>query len=166
VLLLVFIVVRYHYALTTGVPVLLKVVPVDPRDLLRGDYVTLSYEISNIKLDSVKNEAGSIYYNDTVYVQLQKGEKYWKAKAIAKAFHSTDTSNVWLKGRVERVYRNNARIKYGVEQFFIPEGTGHFIEQERNREKVSVEINVTRSGIGLIKQLYISDQPVTYQQKR
>lgn len=162
VLLLVFIVARYHYALANGVPVLLKVVPVDPRDLLRGDYVILNYEISNIKLDTVRNEAGSVGYGDTVYVRLEKGEKYWEAMAIDKTIHPTDTSNVWLRGRVESSYRRNLRIKYGIEQFFIPEGTGHLIERERNREKVSVEIRVSKSGIGLIKQLYVSNQPVSY----
>src|SRR3954468_14416646 len=32
----------------TGDTVLLRVVPVDPRDLLRGDYVILGYEISRV----------------------------------------------------------------------------------------------------------------------
>ena len=38
--------VRPLMTLTTGETILLRVVPVDPRDLFRGDYVILSYEIS------------------------------------------------------------------------------------------------------------------------
>ena len=34
--------------LRTGTDVTLQTRPVDPRDLLRGDYVTLSYEISRV----------------------------------------------------------------------------------------------------------------------
>lgn len=163
VLFLIFIVVRYHYALATGVPVFLQAVPVDPRDLFRGDYVTLSYEISNIRLDTIENRAGSMNYGNTVYVGLERGEKYWRATTLDKAFHPTTHSAVWLKAQVMSSFEGRVRLRYGIEQFFIPEGTGHLIEQERNRERVSVQIRVTDSGTALVKQLYVNDQPVTYQ---
>ena len=49
VLLLVFctMVGMNEYTLIHGHKLMLKTVPVDPRDLLRGDYVILDYEISN-----------------------------------------------------------------------------------------------------------------------
>ena len=37
-------------ALTNGKVVLLETRPVDPRDLLRGDYLTLNYKISDVPL--------------------------------------------------------------------------------------------------------------------
>jgi uncharacterized membrane-anchored protein len=48
VLFLVGMIAERAAPLRSGRTVLLRVVPVDPRDLLRGDYVTLSYEISRV----------------------------------------------------------------------------------------------------------------------
>ena len=43
-----------HYTTTvTGRPVLLKLAPVDPRDPLRGDYLTFRYDISGLSSESV-----------------------------------------------------------------------------------------------------------------
>ena len=39
--------------LRSGTEVLLKTAPVDPRDLLRGDYVILTYDISTISTTSI-----------------------------------------------------------------------------------------------------------------
>jgi uncharacterized membrane-anchored protein len=51
------------YALLTGTTVVLKTQPVDPYDILRGYYQTLSYDISNVetlsKLPGWKNIVGS-----------------------------------------------------------------------------------------------------------
>lgn len=37
-----------QYTLLTGQRIWLRTVPVDPRDMFRGDYVTLSYQVSRI----------------------------------------------------------------------------------------------------------------------
>src|SRR5262245_14089672 len=46
VLCLVAMMVGPLMTLATGEAILLRAAPVDPRDIFRGDYVTLSYEIS------------------------------------------------------------------------------------------------------------------------
>src|SRR4051812_430578 len=62
--------------LITGQTVLVRVVPVDPRDLFRGDYVTLSYDFSRIQPDRVEGlsamerERRSKWEGRTVYVPL------------------------------------------------------------------------------------------------
>ena len=38
-----------EHTLRTGREIVLKTVPVDPRDLFRGDYVTLRYDISRLQ---------------------------------------------------------------------------------------------------------------------
>ena len=52
VLLLFGIIAYREYWIATGDKVVLKTMPVDPRDLFRGDYVNLTYEITNLLLDS------------------------------------------------------------------------------------------------------------------
>ncbi len=41
-------IVQHGYTLFTGDSILLRVIPVDPRDPLRGDYVILRYPFSNL----------------------------------------------------------------------------------------------------------------------
>lgn len=45
-----------QYAVWTGETVLLKTTPIDPRDLLRGDFVAVEYQISTIDLDKVAQD--------------------------------------------------------------------------------------------------------------
>jgi uncharacterized membrane-anchored protein len=165
VIFLIVIVARYHFALANGKTVLLKVVPVDPRDYLRGDFVVLSYEISTLNLDKIQHKDIQLNYNDTVYVRLEKGEKFWNALAVEKN-KPDNNSELWLKGMVEyNSNKNIVRIKYGIEQFFVPENTGLNLERQ-SRDKISVEISVAKSGIGLIKQVYVDDKPVTLKPQR
>ena len=68
--------------LRNGKEVLLKVEPVDPRDLLRGDYIILGYEISRIPVKMIANiPAGKLSSDDTsIVVRLKKGaDGYWHA---------------------------------------------------------------------------------------
>src|ERR687893_556204 len=62
--------------LITGQTVLVRVAPVDPRDLFRGDYVILSYDFSRVPRDRIEGlsekERGSWSKLEgrTVYVPL------------------------------------------------------------------------------------------------
>ena len=47
-LIIIFGLIGYkQLTIVTGTTVLLETVPVDPRDIFRGDYVTLNYAISD-----------------------------------------------------------------------------------------------------------------------
>ncbi len=71
VLLLATIVGYRHYWLATGERVLLRTRPVDPRDIFRGDYVRLGYELSTLDLDRLEGE-DKFVRNENVYVALRK----------------------------------------------------------------------------------------------
>src|SRR3989304_6996399 len=61
-----------------GNVVLLKTIPVDPRDLMRGDYVVLRYEITALSKELVRDGA-KFQRGDAVYVGLaKKDKKYWE----------------------------------------------------------------------------------------
>lgn len=60
-----------HYWVSTGERILLKTAPVDPRDIFRGDYVHLSYDIANIDLDALA-EKERFGPNDKVFAILEK----------------------------------------------------------------------------------------------
>ncbi len=66
--------------LRNGAEVLLKVEPVDPRDLLRGDYVSLGYEISRIPVKLIANVPPDKLSSDDqpLVVRVKKGmDGYW-----------------------------------------------------------------------------------------
>ncbi|RUV26721.1 MAG: hypothetical protein EOQ60_03660 [Mesorhizobium sp.] len=70
--------------LRNGKEVLLKVEPVDPRDLLRGDYISLGYDISRIPVKLIANiPPGKITSNDSEFVvRLKKAvDGYWQPSA-------------------------------------------------------------------------------------
>jgi uncharacterized membrane-anchored protein len=75
---------RQHWV-DTGKKVLLRTVPVDPRDIFRGDYVNLSYEISNLDLDAL-SAYKKFEPNTAVFVGLDAGpDGVYKAVSVATA---------------------------------------------------------------------------------
>ena len=72
--------------LRDGQEVLLKVEPVDPRDLLRGDYVVLTYEIRNIPVKLVENAPAGEFVTEEgpIFVRLGKdADGYWRARSAS-----------------------------------------------------------------------------------
>lgn len=151
--------------LATGMEVLLRVEPVDPRDLLRGDYLALQYNISTISTQEVPVE----YVPRTgtwVYVLLRPAENgYWIPWRV-QTTKPKDSRFVFIKGRVvekRKVGDGNRytllRIRYGIENYFIPEGRGsEFASLSRGKEilaKVVVDVN----GNAILKQILIDGKP-------
>ncbi|MBF0556300.1 MAG: GDYXXLXY domain-containing protein [Nitrospirae bacterium] len=70
-LLLLSIVAYKQYGIASGERILLVTRTFDPRDMLKGDYVRLSYDISSLKTDKfgVKD---TFKERDTIYVTLSK----------------------------------------------------------------------------------------------
>ena len=83
--------------LTNGTEVLLKVEPIDPQSLLRGNYLTLQYNISN--LDRSLFNINQIKKGETVYVILKKNGEYWKAEKVEKDKPNTN-GQIFIKGKI------------------------------------------------------------------
>ena len=103
-----------------GTEVLLKIEPVDPRDILRGDYVVFQYSnLSEIDLNLFNYPSPK--ENDKIYVLLAKAGKYWKAVSIHQ---QKPNSGLFVKGVIDNLHPNGVSITYGMEEYFIPENTG------------------------------------------
>ena len=63
-------------------------------------------------------------------------------------------------GAGNRAFCDRLFIKYGIEQYFVPEGEGREIESARNQGKVSIVAAVTPSGRAAIKRLLLDGKPV------
>jgi uncharacterized membrane-anchored protein len=144
--------------LANGAEVRLKVVPVDPRDLFRGDYVTLAYEIE--RLDTAELAGDDRFDRDApVYVTLEPRGEDWAATAIAR---QPPDGGTFIAGRIVDTppeAGTTYRVSYGLERFFVPEGTGRELERLRNDQRVSVDVAVDRGGRTALKRLLVDGEP-------
>jgi uncharacterized membrane-anchored protein len=157
---------RVHI-LQTGTEVLLRTRPVDPRDFLRGDYVTLGYDISSVAAGDLEGAP----YRKFVYVKIAPDpEGFYKAVSVHAEPVAVSGSEVLIRGSVDRygacsagqqrVFCGTIHLSYGIESYFVPEGGGKAIEQARNQSKVAIVAAVTPAGRAAIKRLTIDGQAV------
>ena len=148
-----------QYTIWTGETVVLKTIPVDPRDLLRGDYVQVRYEISILDLGAL---AGDDVYGGSVYVELQKGDDgYWKAVAIHYDHERSYAGTVLIKGDATYYGPGSSgriNVSYGIEQVFVPEGSGDDLPSGRTHT-VAVEVKVDRFGNAVPRRFLVDGQP-------
>ncbi len=142
----------YHdYQLKHGEEIVLKTVPVDPRDILRGDYVVLRYEISTAR----RGGADAPYYfrpNQVVYVALEDEGGEWR---VAGAGFEPPGEGLYLRGRIRSATPDQLQIDYGIESFFVPEGEGKKYEEARNRDRLWAVVSVSPHGNAYLKRLEI-----------
>ena len=163
-LALVGMIANREYLLRTGQVVLLKCQPIDPRSLLSGDYVRLNYTISTFREEqfrAVNRDNETFQQQDTIYVALEKpaNSQFWDAVAVSHDLKKLKAAYpVVLRGVFLSTW--SYQIRYGVEQYFVPQFEGLQIEQEiRN---ASVEVAVSSSGESAIKRLFINEQEVKF----
>ncbi len=150
------------YIVNVGQEILLKAVPVDPRDLFRGDYVNLRYEISRIELNTLPRDA-DFSRGHTVYAALSKKEKFWTIDSVSHEKPDINKNQVCMKGRVTGSSSRIISVEWGIESYFVPEGKGRQIERQINAENVSVIVSVGFNGSSVVKKLLINDEPVTFE---
>ncbi len=150
---------------SNGREVILKIAPVDPRDPLRGDYVTFTYDISRLEVVDSVERLDKIYEGKTVYIPLyQYGSvgSAWKNQETVslseiESINKNNKDAVYLKGVITSVNKSgnraNIRITYGAEQYFIPEGAGRTFSFW-NKEALA-KLSVGSDGQGVLRQLYV-----------
>jgi uncharacterized membrane-anchored protein len=147
--------------------VTLKVKPVDPSDMFRGDYVILSYDISEIFTGNLGGEKQFIV-GRPAYVTLEQKDGAWAPVAVNAAMPAHAPNQVVLRGDVTNAYATETsapqtlRLTYGIESFFVPQGQGKAIEDERQKGDLDADIAVTAEGRAAIKSLRRADGQVMY----
>ncbi len=132
--------------LSSGKTITVLTEPVDPRDMFRGDYVTLSYPFSRVTTSE------NFVYHTKVFVLLrQEADKQWKAVSVSIAKLEVADDEILLLGESEYTdtTRRQVQIKYGIEQVFVPEGRGRDVS---SADKLVIELAVPDSGRAVIKQ--------------
>ncbi|MBQ1456846.1 MAG: GDYXXLXY domain-containing protein [Thermoguttaceae bacterium] len=165
-------------------------VPVDPRDLFRGDYVRLGYTFSTtsgkgtywngdrlIEVDTYDVESLDPLPDRRVSPLERKGRPVyvWLVKRDDGLWHPTRMTltppdeGLYIKG----ICINNFEVRYGIETFFVPhDGTGKRFEeayrsgrastyvQNKSLKRVVVTLQVNREGAARVVDAKIQDVPV------
>jgi uncharacterized membrane-anchored protein len=116
----------YHEFVRQHAPLLvLKGRPVDPQDLLRGDFLTLNYDISSVTLAGAKpSEADA---GRDVWVLLEPRGRYHVVVQASREPLTPNPGQVLVRGTLGYDWRNAAgtsHVDYGIERYFVPEGKG------------------------------------------
>lgn len=145
ILLLAFIAVKEN-TLRTGTSVILQTAPIDPRSLLQGDFVILDYEIAELPQHMNGSPQGTKFYVDL----YEDPEGIWRAGAYL--YEKPGSDRVFIKGTINL----RGRLEFGMDTFFIPEGTGHIIERSRD---VKVLASINSNGSAVIEDLIVDGLP-------
>lgn len=159
VIIIIGLIASKEFILRTGDEVLLKTVPVDPRDLFRGDYVILRYEISRLDLNNIPSDYTEFKFGDKVYVVLKKENDYGVASRIFRNIPKDE--KLFIKGIIKKVEDKSLTIEYGIESYFVPEGKGKKIEKVKGRG-LSVKISIDRFGNAVIKSLLTDGKEINF----
>lgn len=150
----------------TGREIVLPIVPVDPRDFFRGDYVRLGYDISRVPSSMLEGPLPG--RNDPFYVVLQKDAAgAWKpVKLTARRTEDSTDDRVVLKGRsqfgrlvIDPTRQTTQAVRYGIESYFVPQGQGLDLEKLATEKKLAARIAVDRRGNAAIKGLVVDGVP-------
>lgn len=160
----------------TGERFLLRCRAIDPRDLMKGEYVILGYEFSDPTPDDITrlNREWTALHGDEGAGSMR--EPYWnlpddtavflplkaEAKGIAGAGAPTlnrPASGPYLRGHSGS--RRFGRLRFGIEAFFVEEGKGKEWEKLRNEGRLIAEIGVLPDGRAGLVGLRKADESMT-----
>jgi uncharacterized membrane-anchored protein len=121
-----------------GKEIRLKTEPIDPTDLFYGDYVVMQYDVQTLSKGLWKGDKPIDEY-EVVYVVLDESEGLYEATGISPEKPQVSDDEIVMKGRYIYNFNNNeVYLTYGIERYYIKEGTGKELEDQRGNLVVSV----------------------------
>lgn len=130
--------------------IVLTPIPVDPRDLFRGDYVILSYAISERPPDARELASGE----DGWALIARDDADRWRVIGLSRARPETAPPGAVAL----RVSRRGGALKYGLERFYVPEGEGRRLERLIGSDAITVAVAVDGRGRAAIKRLMVDGE--------
>jgi len=159
VLILLGVFVKAFYPLWIGEQVNFKVLPRDPRDIFRGNYVDLTYSFSTLNLISLPNDVkkeGKYRYGDKFYVEIAKqGDFYepagvWENPPENKKFMEVIFQDMYSYDSLS----NNMNVKAGIESYFTEKENAEKLERiniANDSSLVVVNVMLAPNGKARIK---------------
>lgn len=121
--------------------------PVDPFDLVRGQYIIIRYEIGSIPIIDGAEVGNNVYVS---LMEDSNGTSRYKSASLDKP--SSDDS--FIRGQIKSIYGESMRVEYGIEQYFFERGARF---ETRGME---VEVKLSGNGGARIVELLQDGEPV------
>ena len=143
--------------LAGGKVVLLETRPVDPRDLLRGDYVILNYKISDVALDLPPAPTNGLPRARRSMLRWSRAasstKSCWLRPTRSRPPRARSCSKGHSRSWWNSAAQNTVHLEYGLERYYVREGTGN------PRGKITVQAAVPDSGQAQIKEVFVDGKP-------
>jgi uncharacterized membrane-anchored protein len=107
-----------------------------------------------------------------VHLVLAPGEPHWTPVSAHRERPAVPAGRVVIRGEVERAGERlwdrgaraerrarHIRVRYGIENYFVPEGEGRALERPRPDEKIAIQVAVDRRGAAAIKAVLVNGRP-------
>ena len=146
-----------EWVLRTGRIIYLRSAPRDPRDVMRGDYVRVNYEISRVPrelcLSNLALTNVTVPPDTKVYALLKTNET--GVAELVSLSSARPSGGLFIRGRTEGSWGEDLQVRYGVEAFFVEQGKAEAFEESSDREGVRVPLEmsvaVSPGGLGVLK---------------
>ena len=162
--ILVFMAGEREWIARTGTVVYLQTRPVDPRDIMRGDYVALFYDISTAScaqaasVIATTNAFGYLKRETTVYAVLRTNE-HGVAELVSLEL-TKPASGLFIRGYIAYgwygsiEYLSALNVRYGIEAYYMEQGKALEFEQtmrKRSRDNsLQMAVALSPKGIAVI----------------
>jgi uncharacterized membrane-anchored protein len=157
-----------HRLLKSGKEVTLAVRPLDPRDLFRGDYVILGYDISRLTKSATESDpefSGFVKGGDAFVTLSPAPGGAWTTAHVGTSYPAkVDPGDIVIKGTIVSTWQSKepaevaASVRYGIEQYFVPEGAGQDLQAKVRDHKIEAIIAVAADGTAALKGLVIDGE--------
>ncbi|MEO6595846.1 MAG: GDYXXLXY domain-containing protein [Planctomycetota bacterium] len=128
-----------------GHSILVRTVPVDPRDLLCLQYILLAYEFSSGNMLDLQEPP-------------PQGSEVWVVLGLEGEFHvplRAELRRPVLDGKEQVALRGTVgewqRLEFGIERYFVPEGT-----ETPAAKDITVRLRVGNDGAPRIETVYVN----------
>lgn len=143
---------KSEWLLAHGQLIKLQLEPLDPRSLIQGDYVRLRYTISEPEIFDVMDHASTSKNKITIVLAPNLATGVYEYRRVYTKGETLAPGEVRLNGN-KTGYKG---IEYGIETYFIPEGTGHVYE----RDAKFAEVKVSAGGDAILLRLLLQPNVV------
>ena len=117
---------------------------------MRGDYVSLSYDISRLSPPMMPDERAGDASNRKVYVSLEPEPDGRHFKGSAASF-TRPATGTYIQGTIASWGRTN----FGIESYYVQEGQGHDYEKAVREHRLSAEVVLGHDGLPSLRGLVI-----------
>lgn len=150
-----------------GTDIFVETEPYDPRDIFMGDYVYLSYKISQVDIDKFPEELTKEkdikklekFRGHPVYVLLKKEGSFY---VVDRVLLEKPSEGVYLRSRLQDMYvfiyrdeniESKVRLAYNMERYYVSENTGKKLEAMSRAGALVARVKVYK-GYHLLEELF------------